>query len=139
MSLCKICSQKLQTIISFGEMPISNRFVSDLNADEYFYDLAVGFCPECFMVQLENCVEPEMMFNEDYAYYSSTSRFMSNHFKKTADEIIETVAARPSPFVIELGCNDGIMLKHIAQRGISHLGIEPSANVAAIAKEKGYM
>ena len=137
MSLCKICNQELESIISFGKMPISNKFVSDINADEYFYELSVGFCPACFMVQLEYCVEPEMMFNEEYAYYSSISETMSDHFKKMADEITDTVLVKYSSFVVELGCNDGIMLKHIAERGIVHLGIEPSANVAAIAREKG--
>jgi len=137
MVLCKICNQELESIISFGKMPISNRFVSDINADEYFYDLAVGFCPGCFMVQLEQCVEPEMMFNKDYAYYSSTSKAMVKHFKKMAVEIADMILAKPNPLVVEIGCNDGIMLKHIAKQNISHLGIEPSANVAAIARKNG--
>ena len=137
MALCKVCNQELKSIISFGKMPISNRFVSDINADEYFYDLAVGFCPGCFMVQLEQCVEPEMMFNKDYAYYSSTSEAMVKHFKNMADEITAKVSAKPAPFVVEIGCNDGIMLKHVAEQNISHVGIEPSANVAAIARENG--
>jgi len=123
--------------MSFGEMPISNRFVANLDADEYFFELTVGFCPGCLMVQLEHCVEPEMMFNEDYAYYSSTSTVMSNHFSQMATKIIDAVIDKPSPFVVELGCNDGIMLDHIARRGIAHLGIEPAANVATIAAEKG--
>lgn len=121
----------------FGKMPISNRFVSEVNNAEYFYDLSICFCPGCFMVQLENCVEPTMMFNEDYAFYSSTSEAMSAHFKNIAEEISAAVQGRPSPLVVELGCNDGIMLKHIAEQGIAHLGIEPSANVAALARERG--
>jgi methylation protein EvaC len=137
MPACKICNQTLQTIIVFGKMPISNRFVTDPDTDEYFYDLSIGFCPECFMVQLENCVDPEMMFNQEYAYYSSTSEAMSNHFKQMANEIINTLSNKASPLVIELGCNDGIMLKHVAEHGIAHLGIEPSGNVAAVAREKG--
>ncbi|MFC1829617.1 methyltransferase domain-containing protein [Thermodesulfobacteriota bacterium] len=137
MNLCKVCGQMLESIISFGKMPISNRFISDPSADEYLYDLSVGFCPACFMVQLEQCVEPEMMFNEAYAFHSSTSEAMAEHFKKVANEIINTVSPRSSPFVVEIGCNDGIMLKHVANRNINHLGIEPSANVAAIAREKG--
>ncbi len=137
MSLCKVCNQELEAIISFGKMPISNKFVSVIKADEYFYDLSVGFCPACFMVQLEHCVEPEMMFSKDYAYYSSTSETMSDHFKIMAKEIADKVLVKPSPFIVELGCNDGIMLKYIADRDLAHLGIEPSANVAAIAKEKG--
>ena len=137
MSLCKICNNELETIISFGKMPISNRFVSDLTEDEFLYDLSLGFCPECLMVQLEECVDPAMMFNEDYAYFSSISKAMESHFEEMANEIIGLVSEKPSPFVVELGCNDGIMLKHVAARGIPHLGIEPSANVAASAREKG--
>ena len=137
MGLCKICDHGLETIISFGKMPISNRFVSDVTADEFFYDLSLGFCPKCLMVQLKNCVDPDMMFNPDYAYFSSISRAMEGHFKEMADEIIVSVSDGPRPFVIELGTNDGIMLKHVAERGVPHLGIEPSANVAASAREKG--
>ena len=137
MSLCKICNNDLETVISFGEMPISNRFVSDVTADEFLYDLSLGFCPECFMVQLEECVDPGMMFNEDYAYFSSISKAMEDHFEEMASEIIDIVSEKPSPFVLELGCNDGIMLKHVAVHGIPHLGIEPSANVAASARQKG--
>ena len=137
MSLCKICNKELESVISFGEMPISNRFVSNLTEDEFLYDLSIGFCPECFMVQLEECVDPGMMFNEDYAYFSSISKAMEDHFKEMADEMIGLVSDKPSPFILELGCNDGIMLKHVAANGIPHLGIEPSANVAASAREKG--
>ena len=137
MSLCKICNNDLETVISFGEMPISNRFVSDVTEDEFLYDLSIGFCPECFMVQLEECVDPAMMFNEDYAYFSSISKAMEGHFGEMAKEIMDVVSDKPQPFVVELGCNDGIMLKHVAERGIPHLGVEPSANVAARAREKG--
>jgi len=137
MSLCKICNNDLETVISFGKMPISNRFVSDLAEDEFVYDLSIGFCPECFMVQLEECVDPGMMFNEDYAYFSSISKAMEDHFAEMAREIIHIVSGKPQPFVLELGCNDGIMLKHVVAHGIPHLGIEPSANVAASARQKG--
>ena len=137
MDLCKICGQDLKSVISFGKMPISNRFISDTETNEFFYELSVGFCPQRFMVQLENCVAPEMMFNAGYAYLSSISTVMENHFQELAEEIMGTISQRPSPFVVELGCNDGILLKHIAVWGIPHLGIEPSANVAASAGEKG--
>jgi len=137
MSLCKVCKHVLETVISFGKMPISNRFVSDVTADEFLYDLSLGFCPECFMAQLEECVDPAMMFNEEYAYFSSISKAMEDHFAEMASEVIDLVSDKAQPFVLELGCNDGIMLKHIAARGIPQLGIEPSANVAASAREKG--
>jgi len=134
---CKVCGHRLETVISFGKMPISNRFVKDPDAEEYLYDLSLGWCPECLMTQLETCVDPVMMFNEAYAYFSSISTTMEDHFREMADEIVAFVSNQQNPFVIEIGCNDGIMLKHIAQRGIPHLGIEPSKNVATLAKGKG--
>jgi len=137
MGKCKVCLHELNTVISFGKMPISNRFVTNPGAPEYVYDLSLGWCPKCLMVQLESCVDPAMMFNESYAYFSSISAAMEDHFREMAEEVAEFVSARIDPFVVELGCNDGIMLKHIADFGITHLGIEPSANVATLAREKG--
>ena len=137
MGICKICDHELKIVVAFGKMPISNRFVTDPGAEEYVYNLSLGWCPECLMVQLESCVDPAMMFNDEYAYFSSISTAMEDHFREMAEEISGFISGRPDPFVIELGCNDGIMLKHIASRGIRHLGIEPSANVAATAREKG--
>ena len=137
MELCKVCDHGLNRVMSFGQMPISNRFVSDIEAEEFLYELLLGFCPYCLMVQLQNCVDPNMMFNAEYAYFSSISRAMEVHFEEMANEITGVVSGKVQPFVVELGCNDGIMLKHIAGKKIPHLGIEPSDNVATSAKAKG--
>ncbi len=138
MTRCLVCESPAEPFMDFGRMPISNRFLrADEFDDEFFYDLSVVFCPSCYMVQLGDRVAPEMMFNEDYAYFSSISTAMAQHFEALAEEISATVADKPSPLVVELGCNDGIMLQHIARREIRHVGIEPSANVAAAARKKG--
>lgn len=137
MELCKVCDHGLNRVMSFGQMPISNRFISDTETEEFLYELLLGFCPRCLMVQLENCVDPNMMFNAGYAYFSSISKAMEAHFEEMANEITGLVSGEVRPFVVELGCNDGIMLKHIAEKGIPHLGIEPSENVATSAKAKG--
>jgi SAM-dependent methyltransferase len=118
-------------------MPIANGFIKKETDDECFYHLYLVFCPKCLMVQLGEIVPPEVLFNDDYVFISSTSLGMAVHFEKLAQEIIKKVARKKSPFVIELGCNDGIMLKHVAHKKIDHLGIEPSANVAALAKKNG--
>jgi len=68
--------------MSFGKMPIANGFISNVTDDEFFYDLAVYFCPSCFMVQLDKTVEPEIMFNKNYHFISSTSNAMANTLKK---------------------------------------------------------
>lgn len=137
MSKCRVCCAELKTVIDFGSMPISNRFVVDPHVDEYKFNLSVGFCPECYMVELEECVPPSEMFNADYTFFSSTSTAMAEHFHRIADEIKERISDKVQPFVVELGCNDGIMLQHLAAQGIAHLGIEPSANVALKACERG--
>ena len=125
------------TIISFGKMPIANGFLSKISPDEYFYELSAAFCPECFMVQLEKTVAPEMMFNDNYHFISSTSATMSQHFAEMAEEIYQVISSKKCPFVVELGCNDGIMLKHLASKNIKHVGIEPSKNVAELARKNG--
>ena len=124
--------------MDFGRMPIANGFLSpDEFEKEYFFNLRVGFCTECKMVQLTEQVEREKMFHDHYAFFSSTSRRMATHFEQFAMDAKETLAGKADPFVAEIGSNDGIMLKHFAKDGIRHLGIEPSANVAEVAVKQG--
>lgn len=137
MFKCKICGSKTKTIISYGKQPIANGFIKNQKAKEYFFDLISVYCPSCHMVQLAKAPEPEMMFNAHYHFISSTSRVMAEHFEKQADAIIKFVAKRNDPLVVELGSNDGIMLRHIAKKGIRHVGIEPSENVADLAIKNG--
>jgi len=77
------------------------------------------------------------MFHEDYAFFSSTSRYMALHFKAFADQVMADYLADDDPLVVEMGSNDGIMLQNFAAAGIRHLGIEPSQNVAQVAIDKG--
>ena len=119
-------------------MPIANGFLDKEDFErEFFFELKVGFCGSCQMVQLAELVAPEKMFHEQYAFFSSTSVRMSQHFKNFANDVVTNYIHVDNPFVVELGSNDGIMLQHIANRGMRHLGIEPSANVARVATEKG--
>ena len=138
MKKCLICNTEIKPFANFGKMPIANGFLSKSQfKDEPFFDLEVGFCPYCYMVQLTKLIEREKMFNEHYAYYSSISIRMANHFKEFAFEVMNKNLSGEKPFVVEIGCNDGIMLQHFAQKGFHHLGIEPSANVASVAQKKG--
>jgi methylation protein EvaC len=125
--------------MSFGRMPIANGFLRpDQTENEYFFELAPAFCEACGMFQLVEQPDPQKMFHEQYAFYSSTSHYMQAHFEAFAHAVINTVfAGRDDPFVVELGSNDGIMLRHFKDRGVRHLGIEPSANVADVARTQG--
>ena len=137
-SSCLICKTPFEPFISFGRQPIANAFLTPKQfADEFFYELKVGMCPSCKMVQLGELVDRERMFHEEYAFYSSTSKGMSMHFEGFAAAVRARHLGADDPFVVELGSNDGIMLQHFAAGGIRHLGVEPSANVADAARAKG--
>ena len=134
---CLVCNNPIGPFMSFGRMPIANGFLTAGQIpNEYFFDLQVGFCPRCTMVQLTEQVDRQKMFHDEYAFFSSTSTRMAQHFREFADAVM-TDYLSADPFVVEIGSNDGIMLQHFARKGIRHLGIEPSANVAAVAREKG--
>lgn len=138
MKQCLICNKPIAPFISFGKMPIANGFLSPGQfASEYFFDLQVVFCGHCRMVQLLEQPAREQMFNENYAFYSSTSQGMKIHFKSFAEHVRQDYLKSPDPFVVEIGSNDGIMIQNFALQKIRHLGIEPSANVAAVARQKG--
>ena len=136
---CRICSTYIEPFMSFGKMPIANGFLtSEQIQNEYYFELAPAFCKNCGMFQLVEQPAPEKMFHENYAFFSSTSSYMQNHFKQFADSVIESVfEGRQDPFVVELGSNDGIMLRNFKDAGIRHLGIEPSVNVANVARLEG--
>ena len=137
MTKCKICNNKTRAIISFGKMPIANGFVKKPSSKEFVFTLKVVFCPVCYMIQLGETVPPKKMFHEHYQFFSSTSHGMEEHFRKQADHIKQLIKNKKNPFVVEIGSNDGIMIKHIAAANIKHLGVEPSSNVAEVSKKYG--
>ena len=138
-SLCRISSLPLAEVVDFGRQPLGNGFLhSEQFVGEYFYQMKTGFSESSMMFQLIEQPLPEQMFHENYAFYSSTSSFMESHFAEFARQVIgSSFLDKSDPFVVELGCNDGIMLKNFVDAGIRHLGIEPSVNVAEVANMRG--
>lgn len=138
MAACRICNNSFDEFISFGDMPIANGFLLPEDYDEeYYFEMKLGFCEHCTMVQLVEQPERERMFHEDYAFFSSLSKGQTLHFKKFAEKLSAEFLTSEDPFAVEIGSNDGIMLQNLAAAGIRHLGIEPSENVADVAREKG--
>ncbi|GLU48703.1 class I SAM-dependent methyltransferase [Nocardiopsis ansamitocini] len=136
--LCHVCGGQVTSFLDLGRQPLSDCFLAPgATEDEYFYRLAVGVCGSCTMVQLIEPVDREKMFHEDYPYYSSGSSVMRSHFEDTARRLLEHTATRTDPFVVEIGCNDGVMLRTIHDAGVRHLGFEPSGKVAQAARDKG--
>lgn len=139
MKDCLICKTPIEPFMSFGKMPLGNGFLLPSEFEqEYFYEMLVGFCPVCNMVQLLEQPDRERMFHENYAFFSGTSSFMAKHFALFAQDVIQDyLTGSTDPFVVEMGSNDGIMLQNFAQAGIRHLGVEPSRNVAEVAIARG--
>jgi len=138
MTKCLICKSDFSPFINFGDMPIANAFSKkeELN-DEYTFPMKVGFCSNCKMVQLVEQPDRERMFHDNYAFYSSTSKYMKDHFKLFSDSVSKLQHLDSNSFVVEIGCNDGIMLQNFISSNIPCLGIEPSENVASVATKKG--
>jgi methylation protein EvaC len=138
MKQCRICNSNYSSFMSLGMMPIANGFLTaEEFKDEHFFELAIGFCENCKMVQLIEQPEKNKMFNAHYAFYSSTSKHMALHFEEFIDHVLYNYVRSSAPFIVEIGSNDGIMLQHCVARNIRHLGVEPSANVAEVAMQKG--
>ena len=138
-NICRISGTPLTKVVNLGMQPLGNGFIeADQLPDEYFYPMEAGYSEESMMFQLLEQPAPEKMFHDHYAFYSSTSNYMAQHFKQFANQVIQSgYLSKEDPFVVELGCNDGIMLKNFAERKIRHFGIEPSLNVAKEANKHG--
>jgi len=124
--------------MTFGKMPIANGFLTEAEfKGEYFYELAPAFCSKCGGFQIVDQPDPEQMFHENYAYFTSTSQFMVRHFRDLAEKITRDYLKTTDPFVVEIGCNDGGVVQAFSDMGVRHLGVEPSQNVADAARAKG--
>ena len=136
---CLFCASSLtQTFVDLGMSPLCESYVSceQLNQMEAFYPLHVRVCGKCFLVQLEEYVSPEHIFTE-YAYFSSYSETWLAHAKDYVDMIVGRLNLGPGSLAVELGSNDGYLLRNFVKKGIPALGVEPAANVAKVAVEKG--
>jgi len=107
-----------------------------LDGPETFYPLHVRLCASCLLVQIPAYVSGEHIFS-DYAYFSSYSDSWVEHAKRYAEAMIDRLALTPESMVTEVASNDGYLLQHFMARGIPVLGVEPAANVAEAAREKG--
>jgi SAM-dependent methyltransferase len=136
---CRFCGSKLQHIfVDLGVSPLVQSFLSSdqLNQMEPFYPLQVFVCGKCFLVQLQEFVAPENIFN-DYLYFASYSDTWLAHAKRYTDEMVRRFPISESSLVIEIASNDGYLLQYFAEKKVPVLGVEPAANVADVAAKKG--
>jgi len=129
---CNLCGHEhLVEFLNLGKQPLANKYPTQAQFDgEEFFALEVYFCLRCKNVQLGTIVPRDRMF-EDYYYLSSVNAGLVRHFEKLAKKLAT------SSFVVDIGSNDGILLRPLKAAGISAIGVEPSINVSKIANDEG--
>ncbi len=136
---CRGCKgKKLTKVFSFGPTPLANGFLKPerIYQPEYLFPLDVHFCRDCTMLQLRDVVSPKHMF-KDYVYVSSTSPVFIKHFENLAADVHQRFGLSKKALVIDIGSNDGILLKPFKKLGARVLCIEPAVTVAKIARRNG--
>ncbi|MDV2990607.1 MAG: hypothetical protein N4J56_000261 [Chroococcidiopsis sp. SAG 2025] len=138
---CRFCGNELRyTFANLGMSPIANDNLTSehLNRAEKFYPLHTYVCDRCLLVQLEEFESPEHIFGDgDYAYFSSYSESWLRHAKAYTELMVERFKFNAASQVVEIASNDGYLLQYFHQKGIPVLGVEPAANTAKAAAEKG--
>lgn len=129
---CQLCANDRPVeFLNLGMQPLANKYPREAEFDaEEFFPLSIYFCPRCKNVQIGTVVSRERMF-EDYYYLSSVNAGLVRHFEKLAKKLAG------SQFIVDIGSNDGILLKPLKELGVGAIGIEPSVNVSKIANDQG--
>ena len=136
---CRFCGAGLErTFVDLGMSPLCETYpaAADFNRGEVYYPLHVFVCGQCFLVQLEEYESPEEIFG-DYPYFSSYSDSWLKHAERYCEKMVERLELNERKFVVEVASNDGYLLQYFVRRHVPVLGIEPAANVAEVAVEKG--
>ena len=139
MTKCRFCGTALEAVFAdLGMSPLANSYLTPEqgNAMEPFYPLRALVCDQCFLVQLEEYESPSHIFS-DYAYFSSYSSSWLDHSRRYVEAMIERFGYDGSSHVVEIASNDGYLLQFFKQRGVPVLGVEPAANVAEVAVDRG--
>lgn len=137
---CRNCDKILtQTVLDFGCAPLSNAYLNEgeLSKPEIYFPLKIRLCDHCWLVQTEDYVQKEALFNSGYAYFSSTSKSWLEHAKLYVRKMIYLLELDSNSYVLEIACNDGYLLKNFVENGIPCLGVEPTQSTALAAEQLG--
>lgn len=134
---CRICSNtELINVFSLGKIPLPNQYTQTNKEKQIAYPLAINLCKKCGMVQLTHLVDPVTMFS-DYTYVPSTSTTHLAHFEELAKTVIKECKIPKKSMVLDIGSNDGSLLKKFKEEDMNILGIDPAKNIAKAANEAG--
>jgi len=137
---CYSCGQTdLEPILSFGAIPLADLLLTEEQLKEpgLTFPLDLVFCPNCTLAQITEAVSPEILYGEDYPYFSSVSNTLLQHFQESAKELISSRKLKSNGLVVEAASNDGYMLRNFVESGIPVLGIDPAKGPAKTAEKAG--
>jgi SAM-dependent methyltransferase len=138
-TLCRFCGTPLsRTLVDLGMSPLCESYIHPdrRNQMEPFYPLHAMVCDNCLLVQLDQYVAADDIFS-DYAYFSSYSESWLKHASNYCDHMQQRFGIGEGRFVVEVASNDGYLLQYFVKKGVRVLGVEPAANVAEVARQKG--
>lgn len=137
---CRACDTPLShTFVDLGAAPLCQRHVTPerFSHAESIYPQHVYVCTECFLVQLPQYVAREEIFDDEYAYFSSYSESWLSHAENYVAQVTARFGLDSRSRVVEIASNDGYLLQYFKARGVPCLGVEPTANTAAVAESRG--
>jgi hypothetical protein len=140
-SHCRFCQTPLvHTFVDLGDQPLANSNLTRAQLEaggEPRYPLHARVCHACFLVQVDDVVPAEAIFDQDYAYFSSFSPSWVAHARRYAETMAERLNLGPDSLVVEIASNDGYLLQHFVAMDVPVLGVEPAANTAVAARARG--
>ncbi|MFH1287430.1 MAG: class I SAM-dependent methyltransferase [bacterium] len=136
---CRFCQGKnLKRVLDLGNVPLAGGFLKEKDfSQEKYYPLTLNFCEDCCLVQVSDVVSADLLFKNDYFFFSSAIGTLVEHFKEYAKEIYERFLKKISqPLILEIGCNDGVLLRPFSALGVRTIGVDPATNVVKLIDSK---
>lgn len=139
VTVCQLCgSEPLVPILSLGHLPPVHAHLTKarLHAPETTYPLNLCKCGSCGLIQIDYAVDPRELFAPEYPYHSGMTNMLINNFRALAETLSQTYELAPGTLVVDIGSNDGTLLKPFKEKGLKVLGVEPTDN-AKVAEQNG--
>ncbi len=137
---CRNCGHSLKNVFAdLQTCPPSNAMVKNeaLNQPEMYFPLKVFVCEKCWLVQVDEIEKAKNIFNSEYTYFSSYSTTWLEHARSYCEYMTDRFEYNEESLIVEIASNDGYLLQYFKEKNIPVLGIEPTANTACVAREKG--
>lgn len=136
---CRFCfSENISPVLKFGDVPLAGGFLKSKSQtnNEKLYPLTISYCKNCYLLQSINVINPDTLF-KDYYYHSSAIKTLNDHFTNIASELHSELNNKKNSLVLEIGSNDGALIKELHNRNIKAVGVDPATNIVAPLIKKG--